>query len=165
MELEHQPAQDRPSGGSKTMHREGRSALLAGIEVRDEDVDERKGLQIAGIAFRIATVAILLLAAYQCYDWFRDPPPGGTGMSVIVGDTIRLTVVAILLYGAADLADLMVKNHHETRASRILLARQTYLLKQWMSSDRSMLVAHIEGDRRGLAPEELVSAPEDDPAK
>lgn len=161
MDVGHESDEAHVSG-SATMHREGRSALLAGIEVRDDDVETKPGLHIANVAFRVATVVILLLAAYQCYDWFRDPPPGGTGMSVIIGDTIRLAVVALLLYGAADLADLMLKNHYELRATRILLARQTYILKQWMAGEADLRPRAIEGNRRGMSPEELVVPGNDD---
>lgn len=151
-----QQQDDSHLSGSATMRRDGRPALLAGIEVRDDDVEMKRGLHVANLAFRIATVVIILLAAYQAFDWFRDPPPGGTGMSVIIGDTIRLVVVALLLYGAADLADLMLKSHYELRATRILLARQNYLMKQWMAGDTNIQPRPIEGNRRGLSAEELV---------
>lgn len=156
MEVEREP---RNSGGSATMHRDGQSALLAGIEVRDEDVEIKKSLHIAGVAFRIATVVIILLAGYEVFDWLRDPPPGGAGWSVLISDTVRLLVIAILLYGAADLADLMSKNHYEIRATRILLARQTYLLRQLGIASGTLAPTDIEGDRRGLAPEEVVGPP------
>ena len=161
MDVDHQ-SDDAHVSGSATMRRDGRPALLAGIEVRDDDVETRTGLHIANAAFRVATVVILLLAAYQCYDWFRDPPPGGTGMSVIIGDTVRLAVVALLLYGAADLADLMLKNHYELRATRILLARQTYILKQWMIGDTDIQLKPFESNRRGLPAEELMIPGDDD---
>lgn len=143
---------------SATTHRSGRPSLLAGVEVRTEDVEEKRGLHVAGIVFRIATVVILGLAIYQAYDWLRDPPPGGAGTSVLIADTVRLIVVAFLLYGAADLADLMVKNHYELRASRILLARQTYLMRQLGVSRGDLPASDTTGERRGVPPEESVDS-------
>ena len=133
--------------------------MLAGIAVREDDVEPSKGLHVAGMVFRVAAVIILLLAAWQAYDWFRDPPPGGAGLSVIIGDSIRLVVVSVLLYGAADLADLFVKNFQENRAARILLARQTYLMKRIGISAGDLRPIEITEDRRGLAPEETVVRP------
>ena len=146
--------------GSVT-HREGDRSLLAGVEVRAEDVDEERGLHIAGKAFRIATVLIILFAAYQAYEWLKDPPPGGVGMSVLIGDTVRLVVTAFLLYGAADLADLFVKNHYEQRATRILLARQTYLMRQTgaVRSDKS--APEPGSERRAPFSDRAAPAPDD----
>jgi hypothetical protein len=128
--------------------------VLAGVEVREEDVDSSTGLEIVGVVVRIASVVILLLAAWQAYDWFRDPPPGGAGTSVIIGDTVRLIVTAALLYAAANLADVIVKATHEMRASRILLARQTYLMRQMAASAGDMKSGISRAERRGLPPED-----------
>ncbi len=135
----------------------GERFILAGTEVREDDVEPATGLHIAGIAFRISAAIILLLAIWQAYDWFRDRPPGGAGLSVIIGDTIRLAVTSFLLYGAADLADLFVKNFQEIRATRILMARQTYLMKQMGVFRGEIPTTPREVDRRGLGPEEAVS--------
>lgn len=132
--------------------------MMAGIEVREADIEPVTGLTVAGVVFRICTVIILLLAAWQAWDWFSDPPPGGAGLSVIIGDTIRLIVVSFLLYGAADLADLFVKSFQEQRATRILLARQTYLMKQLgVASGELPAGVPAQVDRRGLEAEESVA--------
>lgn len=147
----------RPSGESR-IHED--HPVMAGIEVREEDIDEPAALHIAGIVFRISSVVILLLAIWQAWDWFRDPPPGNTGLSVIIGDTIRLIVTSALLFGAADLADVIVKGFHEMRATRILLSRQTYLIRQMgISSGDLPRTLSVQGDRRGVEPEDLPSPP------
>ncbi len=127
---------------------------LAGIDVREEGVESSTGLVLAGVVVRIAAVVILLLAAWQAYDWLRDPPPGGAGTSVIVGDTVRLVVTAALLYAAANLADVIVKAYHEMRASRILLARQTYLMRQLGLAAGDLKTSTGETNRRGIRPED-----------
>jgi hypothetical protein len=153
---------ERNDGGSATMHREGRRSLLAGVEVRTEDVDEKRGIHIAGMIFRIAAVVIVLLAIYQAYDWLSDPPPGGAGMSVLISESVRMLVFAIVLYGAAELADLMVKNHYEHRASRILLARQTYLMRQMGASGGGVIPIPGNGDRRGVSAKDSIQPDDDD---
>lgn len=38
-------------------------------------------------------------------------------------------VFAGLLWGAGDLANIAIKTHYDIRAARILLARQTYMMR------------------------------------
>ncbi len=147
-----QPDRSRPAE-----HPSEPRTLLAGITVREDDVEPAAALHLAGVIFRVAAVVILLLAGWQAFEWFRDPPPGGVGLSVIIGDTIRLVVVSVLLYGAADLADLFVKNFEENRATRILLARQTFLMKQLAVAGGDIHPLETTVDRRGLEPEDVVA--------
>ena len=124
---------------------------LAGVAVREEDVEPQPGLHVAGLVFRVCSVIILLLATWQFVDWWMDRPPGGVGIGVLVGDTIRLIVVAGMLWGASELADLFIKMHYDMRAGRILLARQTYMIRQ-MGIANGALPAELlngEADRRG----------------
>lgn len=114
---------------NETGRRPGKRPMLAGVEVREEDLEPQKGLHAVGILFRVLSVIILVLALGQFAAWWLNPPPGGAGLGLLVGDTIRLIVFAGLLWGAGDLANLMIKTHYDMRASRILLARQTYMLR------------------------------------
>lgn len=132
--------------------------VLAGVDVREEDVDSSTGLVIVGVVVRVAAVIILLLAAYEVYDWLRDPPPGGAGTSVIISDTVRLIVTAALLYAGANLADVIVKATHELRASRILLARQTYLMRQMGINAGELKLDPRTAGRRGRDSEEVAEA-------
>lgn len=138
----------RPSGG----------AVLAGVEVRDEDLEPQVGLHFIGIVFRVSAVVILLLALWQFADWWLDRPPGDVGLAVLVSDTIRLIVVSALLWAASNLADLLVKSHYDIRAGRILLARQTYMMHQMGIANGSLPPAPAQTDRRGLTPHESMPA-------
>ncbi len=121
-----------PSDGesSETGHTEAGRPVLAGIEVREEDLEPARGLHIAAVVFRVCSAVILLLALWQFAAWWMDRPPGGVGVGVLVGDTIRLIVFSGLLYAAGDLASLGIKTHYDVRAGRILMARQTYMMRQ-----------------------------------
>jgi hypothetical protein len=102
--------------------------LLAGIRVREDDIEPQKGLHFVALLFRALAVLLLVLMIAQLVLGLGNPAPGATG--VLLGESVRLLVFAGLLWGAGDLADLLVKSHHDLRASRILLARQAYMMRQ-----------------------------------
>jgi hypothetical protein len=144
----------------ETTHRPGKPTLLAGVEVREDDLDPARGLHIAAIVFRVAAIIIFLLALWQFAAWWMDRPPGGAGIGVLVGDTIRLIVFAGLLWAAGELAEIVIKTHYDVRAGRILLARQTYMMRQ-MGIARGTLPQYEppDGERRGVDPDETVQPP------
>jgi hypothetical protein len=107
-----------------------RRPIMAGVEVRQEDIEPQKGLHIAAAVLRGSAVVVFLLAMWQFGYWWLNRPPGGAGLGVLVGDTIRLTVFAALMLAASDVAALIVKTHYDLRATRILVARQTYMMRQ-----------------------------------
>ncbi|HEX8672049.1 MAG TPA: hypothetical protein VF710_09180 [Longimicrobium sp.] len=123
---------------NETGRRPGRRPLLSGVEVREEDLEPQKGLHLVGILFRISSVVILVLALGQFAAWWLNRPPGGAGIGLLVGDTIRLIVFAGLLWGAGDLANLMIKTHYDIRAARILMARQTYMMRKMGEANGSL---------------------------
>jgi hypothetical protein len=151
---QEQADDDRDRHG--TGRRSSGRTTLAGVEVRDEDLEPQPGLRFVGIVFRVSAVVILLLALWQFMDWWLDRPPGNVGMAVLVSDTIRLIVVSALLWAASNLADLMCKSHYDIRAGRILLARQTYMMQQMGIANGTLPVTHTDADRRGMTAEESV---------
>lgn len=155
------PKQQAEGESSETGHVDGRT-LISGVAVREDDLEEPIGLHITTILFRAASIIIFLLAIWQFIAWFRDPPPGGVGVGVLVGDTIRLIVFAGLLWAVGALSTMWVKTHHDIRAARILLARQTYMLRQMGVASGAVPVIPPEEERRGLEPEDTVlPGPED----
>lgn len=154
MEREHS---EHDHDGNLTARRtSGGRTLLAGVEVRDEDLEPQPGLHFVGIVFRVSALVILLLALWQFTDWWLDRPPGNIGMAVLVADTIRLVVVSALLWAASNLADLLIKSHYDVRASRILLARQTYMMHQIGLANGTLHETPPAVDRRGLTAEQSV---------
>ena len=126
--------------------------MLAGVEVREEDLEPQKGLHIVGLLFRISSVVILVLALGQFGAWWLNRPPGGAGIGLLLGDTIRLMVFAGLLWGAGDLANLMIKTHYDIRAARILLARQTYMMRQMGEANGTLAAMTLPHRRATDAP-------------
>lgn len=143
---------------NETKRRSGKRPLLAGMEVRDEDLESTPGMHFVTVVIRVASIVILVLALWQFADWWADRPPGGAGLTVLIGDTIRLIVVSGLLWAASNLATLMVKSHYDIRATRILLARQSYMLKQWALTKGELPEPESDKNRRGLGPEDTVSS-------
>jgi hypothetical protein len=163
MEREMRPEQDT---GAAEPAVPGRT-LLGGVEVREEDIEPQRGLHIAAVVFRVCSIVIFVLALWQFGAWWSDRPPGGVGIGVLIGDTIRLIVFAGLLWAAGDLADLIIKTHYDVRAGRILLARQTYMMRQWGVAKGGLPVTTEPDagmDRRGIVPEATVEPPNDNTA-
>ncbi|HKP77313.1 MAG TPA: hypothetical protein VJT67_17405 [Longimicrobiaceae bacterium] len=113
----------------ETGHRPGKRPLLAGVEVREEDLEPQKGLDVASTVVHVSAAVILVLALGQFVAWWVNRPPGGAGMGLLIGDTIRLIVLSALLWAAGDVIKLVIKTHYDIRAARILLARQTYMMR------------------------------------
>jgi hypothetical protein len=140
---------DRMEGeDNQTGLRPGSRPVVAGVVVRDEDFEPKKGFHFTAIVVRVSAVIILLLAIWQFVAWWMDRPPGGVGVGLLVADTIRLIVLAGLLWSAGELADLMIATHYDIRAARILLARQTYTLRQLRIELVGLTGEEGEGDRR-----------------
>jgi len=117
------------NGGDETGHRPGKRPMLAGVEVREEDLEPQKGLDVASTVVHVSAAVILVLALGQFVAWWVNRPPGGAGMGLLVGDTIRLIVLSALLWAAGDVIKLVIKTHYDIRAARTLLARQTYMMR------------------------------------
>jgi hypothetical protein len=121
---------------------------LNGVAVREEDIEPQPGLHIAALVCRVCAIIILLLALWQFAAWWMDRPPGGVGVGVLVGDTVRLIVFSGLLWAAGALADLMVKTHYDVRAGRVLMARQTHLLHEMAVASGAIPKGEPDGHRR-----------------
>jgi hypothetical protein len=70
----------------------------------------------------IAVVIVLLLVAEVVTGVVRD---GSEALITLLAEASRLIVLAGLLWGAGDLAILLIDMGHDVRAARILVARQT----------------------------------------
>lgn len=140
-----------------TGHNDDGRPMLAGIEVREEDLEPQRGLHVAAILFRVCAGIIFVLAIVQFAIWWGDRPPGGIGIGVLVGDTIRLIVISGLLWAAGDLANLLIKTHYDVRAGRVLMARQTYMMRQWGVAKGALpVIEDPNTDRRGIDPDDTV---------
>jgi hypothetical protein len=115
---------------------------LAGVPVRDDDIETTRGLHSVAILFRIMSGLMGGLLIVQIINGVTSAVPISFG--VLVAEAMRLIIFAGLLWGAGDLADLFVKSHYDVRATRILLGRLTHLVSQMPGTGEPRLG---EGDR------------------
>jgi hypothetical protein len=101
---------------------------MAGVPVRPDDIEPTGGLHRVAILFRSLAGLLLLLAVAQTFFGLTGAVTISYG--VLFAEVVRLVIFAGLLWGAGDLAELYVKTHHDTRATRILTARLTYRVSE-----------------------------------
>lgn len=122
----------RSSDSIPVVDDKGRDALkrptLAGIPVREDDIEPVKGIRVIAYLFRGMAVLLLTLMVLQVVSGVSGAVPASPG--VLFAEAVRLMIFAGLLWGVGDLAVLWVKSHHDIRASRILLARMAYMMRE-----------------------------------
>jgi len=117
--------------------------MIAGV--RASDIEPYIGLRYLSKLFRLmALILLLVLVAEVVAGFLRQ---GTAAIATLLGEVSRLVVLAGLLWGAGDLAILLIDVGHDVRAARILLSRQ---------------VAHEIAERQGTVRHEREPAPEAD---
>jgi len=136
-------SQSNPSGQDT----DGRADLehqpvLAGVAVREDDIEPEKGIRAIALLFRGMAILILLLMVLQVFFAFTSTVPLSVG--VVFAEAVRLIIFAGLLWGGGNLAVLVIKSHHDLRATRILNARLVNLVRQIGES-----AGHLKPDASG----------------
>ena len=102
--------------------------VLAGVVVREEDVEPEKGIRAIAILFRGMALLLLFLMVVQVFFAVTSTVPLSVG--VVFADAVRLVIFAGLLWGGGNLAVLLIRSHHDLRATRILTARLVHMVRQ-----------------------------------
>lgn len=108
--------------------RHTRGASLEGLTLRDADLEPKRGIRY--VAWLFNTIAVLLLAVMVTELALAMTDPASAGAGMLLGESVRLLAFAGLLWGAADLALMLIQSHYDLRATRILLARQNALMER-----------------------------------
>jgi hypothetical protein len=90
--------------------------------VRDADLEPYIGLRYLSKLFKLMAVVLLLLLVAEATTGFMQQ--GAAAIPTLIAEASRLIVFAGLLWGAGDLAILLIDTGHDVRATRILIARQ-----------------------------------------
>ena len=90
--------------------------------VRDADMEPYIGLRYLSKLFRIMALILLLLLVAEVVTGIIQQ--GTAAIPTLLAEASRLVVFAGLLWGAGDLAILLIDMGHDLRATRILLSRQ-----------------------------------------
>lgn len=128
--------------------REHRRTADALRPVRASDIEPYTGLGYLSKLFRL--IAILLLVLLVAEIGVGLSSEGVESLRTLITEASRLIVVAGVLWGAGDLATLLIDIGHDVRATRILLGRQALHLGD----------AHLAGEA-GLRTDERVRATPD----
>ena len=104
-------ARDHRRGGLDPLH-----------QVRASDIEPYTGLGYLSKLFRlIAVLLLVLLVAEVGVGVYQE---GTASLRTLIAEASRLLVVAGVLWGAGDLATLLIDIGHDVRATRVLLGRQ-----------------------------------------
>jgi hypothetical protein len=119
--------QERPAGSDR------RHASPDMLPVRGADLEPQRGIRYVARLFK--TIAVLLVVVMVFELALAAGEQLGPSIGVILGEAVRLLAFAALLWGGADLAVMLIKSHHDLRATRILLTRQTHMLERLASGE------------------------------
>lgn len=109
---------------------------IAGVAVREEDVESVKSIRAVVYLFRGMAILLLLLAAVQVISAVTSTVTLSVG--VVAAEVVRLVIFAGLLWGGGDLAVLWIKSHYDIRATRILVARVAYMTRKMGEADGTL---------------------------
>lgn len=101
---------------------------LVGVPVRDDDIEPTIGIHWVARLFRVMSGLLFLLMVMQIALGLTSTVEISYG--VLFAEAVRLLIFAGLLWAAGAISDLFVKSHHDLRATRILLARIAYRLRE-----------------------------------
>ena len=117
---------------------------ISGVTVREDDIETVKGIRAVVYLFRSMAAVLLLLAAVQAISAITAVVPLSIG--VVAAEEVRLIIFAGLLWVIGDLAVLWIKSHYDIRATKILVARMEYMMRQMGEADGKLPPAS-EGTR------------------
>ncbi len=89
--------------------------------IRSTDLEPYTGLRWTATLFKAAAVFIFVALAAEFVAGLRMT--GAGALPVLLGETARTAVLAVVLWGGGDLVRLIVDMGHDLRAERILMVR------------------------------------------
>jgi hypothetical protein len=92
--------------------------------VRASDIEPYTGLRYLSKLFRFMAIILLLLLVAEIATGLYTQ--GAAAIPTLLGEASRLIVLAGVLWGTGDLAHLLIDMGHDVRATRVMIARQTY---------------------------------------
>jgi len=89
--------------------------------VRDEDLEPHEGLRYIARLFKVLAVLLILMLVFEIFIGLAQQ--GADAIPTLVVEATRLIVFAGFLWGAGDLALMLIESNHDLRATRILMGR------------------------------------------
>lgn len=127
--------------------------ITGAARVRDEDLEPHEGLRYIAKLFKaLAVLLIIMLTAEIIIGVQQDGP---AALATLLIEATRIVVFAGLLWGAGDLAVIMIESNHDLRATRILVGRLAYRVQRLIDNDAPEAAANmISRERAGPPPDE-----------
>lgn len=112
--------------GRRAAQREGKPPPEA--TVREEDLEPHEGLRYVARLFKVLAVLLLLMLVFEVVIGLVQR--GGAAVATLVVEATRLIVFAGFLWGAGDIALMLIESNHDLRATRILIGRLNVKMKR-----------------------------------
>jgi hypothetical protein len=90
-------------------------------QVRDADLEPHAGLRYIARLFKILAVLLIVMLLFEIFIGLAQQ--GTQAIPTLVVEVTRLIVFAGFLWGAGDLALMLIESNHDLRATRILMGR------------------------------------------
>jgi hypothetical protein len=110
----------------RTVEREADAPPVA--QVRDEDLEPHAGLRYVARLFKILAMLLLVMLIAEVIIGLQQEGTAAIGTLLI--EATRLIVFAGFLWGAGDMALMLIESNHDLRATRILLGRMNGKLER-----------------------------------
>src|SRR2546430_2556035 len=95
--------------------------------VRDDDLEPHAGLRYIARLFKILALLLIILLIGEVI--ISITQQGAGSLPTLLVEVTRLIVFAGLLWGAGDMALMLIESNHDLRAARILLGRIHHTLR------------------------------------
>jgi hypothetical protein len=92
---------------------------LAGV--REDDLEPHAGLRYVARLFKVLALLILLLLIAEVV--LQISRAGINAVPTLLVDATQMIVLGALLWGAGDIALMLIESNHDLRATRILVGR------------------------------------------
>lgn len=102
-------------------HRPEQEELPEDARVRDEDLEPFAALRYIARLFKVMAVLLLVLLIAEVVLGFVQA--GAAALTNLLVEGTRLLVFAGFLWGAGDMALMLIETNHDLRATRILVGR------------------------------------------
>lgn len=147
MTEQHEPAVHAAEPGDTGRRRTTTDPIRT---VRSGDLEPYTGLRYLSTLFRVMAILLVLLLVAEGVA--GAIAVGRASVPTLLAEAGRLLVLAGILWGAGDLAVLLVDIGHDVRATRILLVRQTahqlgeHEVQSGASADRPARLDRVQAD-------------------
>ena len=89
--------------------------------VREEDLEPHAGLRYIARLFKVLAMLLLVMLVAEVIIGLQQE--GTAAMGTLLVEATRLIVFAGFLWGAGDMALMLIESNHDLRATRILVGR------------------------------------------